>query len=124
MVKDTSKPKKAKLKRGVDTSKLVENLEKLLNEGRIMLKQPFIDENDYDNWFYNVLFHLKDSFTDPDNEYKRRFVGPASYIYVRQDGVSSVQLDKKFELESDLSEQLSSLAIIIDDIRFRFDKMK
>lgn len=114
MVKDTSKPKKAKLKRGVDTSKLVENLEKLLNEGRIMLKQPFIDENDYDNWFYNVLFHLKDSFTDPDNEYKRRFVGPASYIYVRQDGVSSVQLDKKFELESDLSEQLSSLAIIID----------
>jgi hypothetical protein len=124
MVKDTSKPKKAKLKRGVDTSKLVENLEKLLNEGRIMLKQPFIDENDYDNWYYNVLFHLKDSFTDPDNEYKRRFVGPASYIYVRQDGVSSVQLDKKFELESDLSEQLSSLAIIIDDIRFRFDKMK
>lgn len=124
MVKDTSKPKKAKLKRGVDTSKLVENLEKLLNEGRIMLKQPFIDENDYDNWYYNVLFHLKDSFTDPDNEYKRRFVGPASYIYVRQDGVSSVQLDKKFELESDLSEQLSSLTIIIDDIRFRFDKMK
>ena len=124
MVKDTSKPKKAKLKRGVDTSKLVENLEKLLNEGRIMLKQPFIDENDYDNWYYNVLFHLKDSFTEPDNEYKRRFVGPASYIYVRQDGVSSVQLDKKFELESDLSEQLSSLAIIIDDIRFRFDKMK
>ena len=62
MVKDTSKPKKAKLKRGVDTSKLVENLEKLLNEGRIMLKQPFIDENDYDNWYYNVLFHLKDSF--------------------------------------------------------------
>ncbi len=124
MTKKPSKPKKAKLKRGVDATKLVEELEKLLNEGRALMEQPIIDETDYNNWYNHVVMLLETNFTDSENEYKRRFIGPAGYILVRQDGVSSIQPDQLFALRSDLGDQLSSFPIIIDDIRIRFVKMK
>lgn len=47
MTKNAGKPKKAILKRGVDAVKLVEELEKLQDEGHVMLNQPSIDEKDY-----------------------------------------------------------------------------
>lgn len=124
MAKKTSKPKKAKLKQGVDATELVEKLEKLLNEGRSMFNQPIIDEKEYGYWYDKVLILLRTSFTDPDNEFKNRFVGPASYILVRQDGTSSIQPDNQFDLKGDLGEQLTSMAFIIDEIRSRFVKTK
>ena len=124
MAKKISKPKKAKLKDGVDAIELVEKLEQLLNEGRSMLEQPIIDEKEYDNWYERVVNLLRTNFTDPDNEFKNRFVGPASYILVRQDGACSIQPDKQFDLKGDLGEQLSSLENIIDEIRSRFVKTK
>lgn len=124
MIKKPTKPKKAKLKCGVDATDLVEKLKKLLNEGHAIMEQPFIDEKDFDNWYYQVLSLLETSFTEPDNEHKRRFVGPASYILFSQDGVPPVQPDMQFEIKQNLGEQLSSLEIIIDDIRIRLVKPK
>ena len=120
MAKKISKPKKAKLKHDVDATEFVEKLEQLLNEGRSMFNQPIIDEKEYGYWYDNVLILLRTSFTDPDNEFKNRFVGPASYILVRQDGACSIQPDNQFVLKGNLGEQLSSLEIILDDIRIRF----
>lgn len=122
MVKKPFKPKKAKLRRGVDATKLVEEVEKLLNEGRALMEQPIIDETVYNNWYNHVVILLETSFTELDNEYKRRFVGPAVYILVRQDGVSLIQPDPQIALRSDLGDQLASLDIIIDDIRIHYSE--
>lgn len=53
-----------------------------------------------------------------------KVVRASSFPIIRQDGVSSIQPDKQSELRNDLGEQLSSLEIIIDDLRFHFVKAK
>jgi len=114
MIKKNSKTKKAKLK--VDKSELVDKLKELLQEGQQLLEQPEIDEKDYDYWYDRVVSRLKTSFSSSDNEYKNRFVMPASYILIRRDSESLQKIDLQRELKRDLGEELSSLDIIINDL--------
>ena len=61
-------PKQAILKRGVDAFKLVEELERLREEGKAMLKQSVISEDNYDIWYNQVLGILGGRFTSTENE--------------------------------------------------------
>ena len=100
---------------------MVDKLKSLLQEGQELLElQPEIDEKEYDYWYDRVLVLLKMSFSSPDNEYKNRFVLPASYILIRQDGESLQKIDLQLELTRDLGEQLARLDIIINDIITRY----
>ena len=85
-----------------------------------MQDQTIIDEKKYDVWYSSVLFHLKTSFTKPDNEYANRFAGPPPLPSFTNDGIPTVQLDLQFELKSDFPDNLSNLYIIISDIHDRF----
>ncbi len=112
--------KKAKLKRGVDSLKLVVEFKELLEQGQIMLKQPVIEEDAYNSWYENVLTLLKTRFTSAENEYKFRFVGPPPLPSFSHDGKLSVEPDLQFELHRDLGNELDSLNYIISDILMLF----
>lgn len=118
MIKKNSKTRKAKLK--ADKSELVDKLNGLLQEGKKLLEQPEIDEKKYDYWYGSVLVLLKNSFSNPNNEFKNRFVLPASYIFIRHDSKSTPEIDLQFELKNELDEELSNLDIIINDIIVRY----
>lgn len=112
--------KKAKLKRGVDSLKLVAEFKELLEQGQIMLKQPVIEKDAYNSWYENVLSLLKTRFTSAENEYKFRFVGPPPLPSFSHDGKLSVEPDLQFELHRDLGDELDSLNYIISDIQMLF----
>ena len=59
---------------------------------------------------------LKLSFTSPDNEYARQFDQPFSSILISHDGKSSVQTDEQIIIKSYLSENISTLSLILNDI--------
>ena len=118
MIKKNSKTRKAKLK--ADKSELLDKLNSLLQEGKKLFEQPKIDEKKYDYWYDRVIVLLKNSFSNPDNEYKNRFVLPVSYIFIRHDSESIPEIDLQFELRKELGEELSNLDIIINDIIVRY----
>ena len=112
--KKNKKPSKPKLKG--KAPELLDKLEILLKEGKELSEREIIDGDEYDNWYNKVLSSLKDGFIKSDNKYVTQFEGPASYIQIRQDGVSSVQVDEQFSLRSYLGDNLTDLDVIINDI--------